>query len=81
MNHEGKDPYEIERIDQFKKWAAENWTDDIEIYHGLLTKSVVELFELFCKQGHSGASAEVTAHCFKLLVTHQMPFDWKDPVS
>lgn len=39
-------------------------------YEGLVGKAVIELLKVFKKQGHSGMSAEHTAHIFNLLVKH-----------
>ena len=39
-------------------------------YEGLIGKSVIQLLKVFKKQGHSGMSAEHTAHIFSLLVKY-----------
>jgi hypothetical protein len=44
-----------------------DWTDDKEVYNGLLSKSVLELIDLFSKQGHSGASAYIVREVFYKL--------------
>ena len=44
-----------------------NWTDDKEIYKGLLSKAVLELIDVFSKQGHSEASATVVREVFNKL--------------
>lgn len=48
-----------------------DWTDDKEIYNGLLSKSVLELVKTFSKQGHSGASASVVLYVFNKIVKYE----------
>ena len=50
-----------------KELSLLDWTDDKEVYDGMLSKAVIELLECFCKQRHSGASAWSTLHVFNRL--------------
>lgn len=40
-------------------------------YEGGLYEAVLELLEVFSKQGHSGASSEITIHLFTKLASHK----------
>lgn len=46
-------------------------TRDRDEYDGLLDKSVLELIEVFSKQGHSGASAAITIALFEELASYK----------
>jgi len=52
-------------------------------YGGMLYKAVLELIEVFSRQGHSGASASITIELFKRLASYKpltpledKPEDW-----
>lgn len=59
--------------------------DEDSDYNGMLGKSVLELMEVFTKQGHSGASASLTIEVFTKLAKYENltpitsnPDEWMD---
>ena len=47
------------------------FSKDGDFYEGMTGKSVMELMEVFAKQGHSGMSAPLVANLFHKLATYQ----------
>ena len=46
-------------------------SEESDFYGGMTGKSVLELMEVFSKQGHSGMSAPLVADLFKKLVNYE----------
>jgi hypothetical protein len=55
-------------------------SEEGDFYGGATGKAVLELMEVFTKQGHSGMSASIVADIFQKLATHQVlsPITGKD---
>lgn len=51
-----------------KELELAGWFDKDGFYEDMVGKAVIELFEVFDKQGHSGMSAPLVAGLFKKLV-------------
>jgi len=56
------------------------WYNKDSIYGGLVPEAVLELVEVFAKQGHSGMSAPLVARIFKTVACHDLlsPLTGKD---
>ena len=48
-----------------------DWVDDKEIYHGMLSKSVMEIVEVFSQQQHSGHSASIVRRVLMRLLNFE----------
>jgi hypothetical protein len=51
-----------------KELELAGWFDKDGLYEDMVGKAVMELLEVFAKQGHSGMSATLVVNLFKILV-------------